>query len=215
MSFLTHHSRGPAFRAAGVWGLTLGLAVVTLLGCQAAPKGQLVAPAVAGSDADAQLQFWHGLSEHPIASNDEAFHGLLLYLDGKSDATDYAGRVAALQSKGLLGEGFAQPADAPIRRGTLAAIVARLTQLRGGVNLTIFGPGFAYGRYALRETEYQGLFPDQSSPNQTFSGLEFVGIIGRLEDFQRYHPVKSVDTPASPAATAPAQENAPATAPAP
>ena len=40
------------------------------------------------------------------------------------------------------------------------------------------------GRYAMRELVYMDLFPP-STPNQTFSGAEYLGIIGRIEDYQR------------------------------
>jgi hypothetical protein len=40
---------------------------------------------------------------------------------------------------------------------------------------------------------FVGLYPP-SSPNQTFSGSEFVGIIGRIEDYQRGNPA---DVPAA------------------
>jgi hypothetical protein len=39
-------------------------------------------------------------------------------------------------------------------------------------------------RYATRELVYLELYPP-STPNQTFSGAEYVGIIGRIEDYQR------------------------------
>jgi hypothetical protein len=39
-------------------------------------------------------------------------------------------------------------------------------------------------RYATRELMYLDLYPP-SSPQQTFSGTEFLGIIGRIEDYQR------------------------------
>ena len=38
--------------------------------------------------------------------------------------------------------------------------------------------------YATRELVYLELYPP-STPNQTFSGAEYVGIIGRIEDYQR------------------------------
>ena len=44
--------------------------------------------------ADAQIDFWHELADEPVTTNDDAFHGLLLYVDGKDDSADYAGRVA-------------------------------------------------------------------------------------------------------------------------
>ena len=39
-------------------------------------------------------------------------------------------------------------------------------------------------RYAVRELQFMELYPP-SSPTQTFSGTEFLGIIGKLEDYQR------------------------------
>jgi len=42
-------------------------------------------------------------------------------------------------------------------------------------------------RYAVRELMFLNVYPP-STPNQSFSGNEFVGIIGRVEDFQRGDP---------------------------
>ena len=36
---------------------------------------------------------------------------------------------------------------------------------------------------------YMNLYP-VSSPNQTFTGNEFLGIIGRMEDYQRSNPAE-------------------------
>jgi hypothetical protein len=44
-----------------------------------------------------------------------------------------------------------------------------------------FGPT---PRYATRELVYLDLYPP-SGPNQTFSGTEFLGIMGKIEDYQR------------------------------
>jgi hypothetical protein len=142
------------------------------------------------SDADSQIEFWHALTEQPICSNDAAFHGLLLYLENKDDSTDYVGRVATLKSRGMLPSGFNQPADAAIQRGTLAVALCRALQIKGGVTMRVLGPS---ERYALRELQFLGLYPP-GSQQQTFSGNEYVGIIGRIEDYQRGNPA---DKPAS------------------
>jgi hypothetical protein len=42
----------------------------------------------------------------------------------------------------------------------------------------------ASARYATKELVFLGIFPP-SSPNQTFSGTEYLGIIGKAEDHQR------------------------------
>ena len=45
--------------------------LLLLAGCQAARSGKLVAREFAGSDPDAQVAFWHALTDEPVASNDQ------------------------------------------------------------------------------------------------------------------------------------------------
>ncbi len=128
-----------------------------------------------------QMEFWHGLTDRPVTCNDDAFHGLLLFLDGNDPGTTYADRVAALKSRKLLPSYFNSPANEPVQRGTLAFAFVQALHIQGGWVMTVFGPS---PRYAVRELEDMNLYP-RSSPEQTFSGSEFVGIIGRAEDYQR------------------------------
>src|SRR4051812_2029438 len=132
--------------------LSISLLLSLLLaGCHQAHVQQLLPKDVMASDADAQIEFWHRLTEEPVCSNDAAFHGLLLYLDNQDNTTDYASRVALLKSRGLLQSGFNQPADAGIQRGTLAVALCRALQIKGGVTMRVLG---ASDRYALRELQF-------------------------------------------------------------
>ena len=155
-----------------------------LLGCHSAKVAQPLTDTLGGNDPDAQMEFWHTLANRPLTSNDEAFHGLLLYLDNQDPATDYDGRLKALKDRGLLDKGFDQPAGQAVQRGTLAQALVRALKIKGGLfqRLTHDNP-----RYAVRELMYLDLYP-ASSPQQTFSGTEFLGIIGRIEDYQRGNP---------------------------
>ena len=168
------------------------LAIALLSGCHIAPTHvpDSLTAEFGGSDLDAQMEFWHQLAEKPFTSNDDAFHGLLLYMDGKDDAETYDARVANLRSRNMLPKGFDEPGDVAVNRGTLAVAIMRLTGIKGGVTTRVFG---ASPRYAVRELMFAGLYPN-SSPNQTFSGSEYVGIIGRVEDYQRGNPA---DVPAA------------------
>src|SRR5215204_1585176 len=80
----------------------LVVAALVLTGCQNARVDRPLTAELGASDEDTQLEFWHTLAEQPVTSNDDAFHGLLLFLDGTDPATDYAGRVAALQERRYL-----------------------------------------------------------------------------------------------------------------
>ncbi|MGB7160845.1 MAG: hypothetical protein WBD40_22470, partial [Tepidisphaeraceae bacterium] len=186
----------PEYRGEGVCRLAyLFVSIVLALfacGCQSSSTRvpESLTTKFGGSDLDAQMEFWHALAEKPLTSNDDAFHGLLLYLDNKDDAKDYAGRVANLRSRDMLPRGFDEPADYAVRRGTLAVAILKLTGIRGGLTLRVFGPS---PRYSVRELMFVGLYPP-STPNQVLTGPEYVGIIGRVEDYQRGNPA---DVPAA------------------
>ncbi|MGD0389407.1 MAG: hypothetical protein ABSC42_10685 [Tepidisphaeraceae bacterium] len=154
---------------------------VVCAGCQTAHVNSSLTAKFSGNDADAQLNFWHELANRHLTSNDEALHGLLLYADGRDDANTYDKRVATLKSRGLLAASFSEPANDAIRRGDLAVAIVNLLGIKGGWVMHIFGPT---PRYAVRELVYAGIFPP-SSPQQTFSGAEFVGVIGKLDDYQQ------------------------------
>jgi hypothetical protein len=152
-----------------------------LTGCTAARVEEPLTAKYGAGDEDTQLEFWHSLAEQPVTSNDDAFHGLLLFLDGTDGNADYDGRVAALKDRRLLPAGFDQPAEQGVDRGTLAVALSRALGIRGGVVMSLIGPS---ARYATKELIFLGIYPP-SSPNQTFSGTEFLGIVGKAEDYQR------------------------------
>src|SRR6185437_4656858 len=132
--------------------------------------------ALSGSDPDAQLAFWGDLPDEEVASNDEAFHAILLYVDNKDDSADYAARVATLKKRSMLPKKFNEPAEAAVTRGTLAVAILQILHERGGITLHLFGPS---PRYATRELMFLNVYPS-STPNQAMSGNELVGIIGRV-----------------------------------
>src|SRR5258706_15624385 len=163
--------------------------MLILAGCESARVAQPLTGKLSGNDPDSQLEFWHTLATRPVTSNDEAFHGLLLYADGQDAARDCAARVSALKSRKMLPANFDRRADQAVERGPLAVAICRALEIKGGVMLRMTGAQ----RYAVRELQFLDLYPP-SGPNQTFSGSEYLGIIGRMEDFQRGNPA---DAPAT------------------
>lgn len=171
------------------WLASVGL--VCLVGCQVTTVQQTVVSKHGENTPDAQLDFWHGLNEAPVATNDDAFHAVLLFVDGSDPNADYPARMAALKARGMVQNGFNEPANQSVTRGTLAVALVKALQIRGGLMMHLVGP---IPRYAVRELYSEGVFP-LSSPHQTFSGAELVGVIGRVEDYQR--GVASVERPAA------------------
>jgi hypothetical protein len=164
-------------------------ALAFLWGCHSATVQTPVTAKFSANDPDSQMNFWHELQNQAVTSNDDAFHGLLLYADNHDDAKNYDQRVSTLKSHGLLPESFSEPANTSIKRGVLAVAIVKMTGIKGGWVMHVFGPIFGpTQRYSVKELVYEGIYPP-SSPQQTFSGAEFVGIIGKLDDYQQ--PVAS------------------------
>jgi hypothetical protein len=191
-------SKTSAFRRA-ISAVACPFAAVLFLlaGCSTVTVPRSVLPRDGGNAPDEQLDYWHTIATKTLINNDEALHGLALYLDGKDDATTYDARVASLKSRGFLAQNFNQPADEALQRGTIAVALAKSLHLKGGLTVRIVGYS---PRYAARELEYKGIYPS-SSTEQLFTGGEFVGVIGKAEDFRAGDPT---NLPASevPATTA-------------
>jgi hypothetical protein len=168
--------------------LSLAILVVAassqLVGCHTAHDLAPLPAHLFANDADAQLEFWHTVASRKLATNDEAFHGLLLYLDNQDPADSYEERVTLLRKRRMLPTHFNGGPNDAVTRGTLSVSIVRALRIKGGVMMRLTGPN---PRYATRELQFMGLYPP-SSQNQIFSGSEFVGIIGRLDDFQHGVP---------------------------
>lgn len=169
------------------------LMALAFAGCSGAAVQRPAAGALLGSEPEEQMEFWHTLAESKLVSNDEAFHAVLLAMEGSDAAGDYAARVVAMKERGLLDDGFDEPADRAVTRGTLARAFAEALDIKGGVVMRIVGP---HPRYALREMIHLALFPPNSSTGQTLSGRDFSAIIGRIDDYQQAIPVEPGYDPA-------------------
>jgi hypothetical protein len=101
-----------------------------------------------------------------------------------------------LKSRQLLPNDFNQSANQGLERGTLAVILTRMLHIKGGLMLHLVSSS---PRYAVRELYYEDIYP-LSSAQQTFSGADLVGIMGRVEDYQRGDPANrpAADLPSDP-----------------
>lgn len=131
-------------------------------------------------DLTRDIAFWHKLPERSAVTNDEGLHGLLSFIYGEDPAADYPARVKLAKEQGLVAKDFNEPANATLTKGTLAAALARTMNIKGGVMLQLSGNS---GRYATRELTYMGILPEGSTENQSISGLDFVGVISKAQDF--------------------------------
>lgn len=161
----------------------LGVAMfasATLPGCQRVTVDQPALAQSLGSSFEDQLEFWHALTEQPLLTNNDALRGLLLFFDDEDETSDYNARVALCKQRGWLNETFDEDAQLAASRGTLATLLVRALDIKGGVTMRLWGVS---PRYAIRELKYVGIYPP-SSESQAFSGFEFVSLIGRVENYR-------------------------------
>jgi hypothetical protein len=173
--------------------MLIALILQLLVGCRTASVPQSVTSTLDRADPDATIEFWHQLSDRPVACYDDAFHGLLIYIDGEDTSENYTARVDMLKTRGLLARDFDAPPTQAVDRGTLAVAIARALKIKGGLMMRATN---AAPRYAVRELMYEGVYPP-SSPHQTFSGAEFLGVMGKMEDWLRAQRGAEIEVPAA------------------
>ncbi|MDB5331205.1 MAG: hypothetical protein JWP03_2356 [Phycisphaerales bacterium] len=179
----------PLSRTARILAASL-LGATFVAGCQSVRVHDPLPAGWSDNDAHARTEFWYRLAARPVATNDEAFHAVLLYLDNTDACVDYAARVKTLQGRKMLPTDFHQASDEAVGRGTLAVALVRALKIEGGATMQLFG---ATPRYAVRALEYRGIYPP-SSPNQGVSGGALVGIMQKAEEFEHGSPA---DAPAA------------------
>lgn len=174
------------------------LLALLLTGCKTAQVTTSLTSQYPGNDMDSQMNFWHSLNDKKLISNDEAMHGALLFYCGEDHSANYADRVTRFKQDGFLAGNFDGTENEAITRGQLAAILASMLKVKGGVMMQVFGP---QPRYALKEMVALNIFPDSSS-QQVINGAQFIEIIGRAEDYQlktkRMAPAEKLDIAQNP-----------------
>lgn len=131
-------------------------------------------------DLDGDLNYWHTLPTRSAVCNDEGLHGIFLLADGEDTLGSYEARVMEAKKRGYLHEDWAEAANLSMRRGTLARSVCVICKIKGGVMMQIFGP---LPRFAIRELVYMQIMGDPSTEAQSITGLEFLGVISKAQDY--------------------------------
>ena len=146
-------------------------------------------------DPSGEVAFFHNMASQPTITNDEAIHSLHLLNAAEDLTADYAARVASAKAAGWLSTSFDEPANFTAQRGMIAAAIARICRIQGGVMMRVLGPT---PRYALRELVALRIMPDGSTDNQAISGGEFLATLGRARDYVIIETIKNPARDAQP-----------------
>lgn len=168
---------------------TLALVCVAgalLAGCATEP--QIRQGDVSAMATDDSAGYIDRLYSQDRVSQDEAFAGMLLMLDGAAPQQDFAARVRALADRDVVDPAWTFDPDAPLTKGQAAYMAYQAGGFPGGLTLTLVGPT---QRYALRELQYQGIMSNGVFYTDV-TGMEYAGLLTRTDAYRRTGDVPEV-----------------------
>ena len=144
-------------------------------------------------DVDA---FWHDhLATQPMVTTAEAFRAVLLLADGDEQQTDFASRQAALEERGIVRPAWKLQREAAIDRGSVAYMVCRVMQIKGGINLTTSSRlGVGDRRYAVRELVHRRML-QRGADYQYLTGGEMMDLLIEADRYMSRHGHYESDEP--------------------
>ena len=125
------------------------------------------------ADGDS-AQLAYELSQSKWCSNDAACSLVLHLSEGEDSCGDFAERLELLRTKNLVQNGWNLKGDEPVTKGTLAYMLCRALDIKGGLFMHLLPSR----RYAYREAVYQELMR-VGSELEPLTGPEAVGVVGR------------------------------------
>jgi hypothetical protein len=146
-------------------------------------SGQATLPAGESSSA-----FLDRVSSSPTVSENNAFRGVLMLLDGTDSNETFAQRVEALEARGIVRPCWNFDADRPVTKGRLAYMIYKAANVPGGVTLTLFGPS---EWYCLKELQYQG-FMTPGAVYADVTGMQYVGVLNRTDGYMQTGEIPDV-----------------------
>ncbi|HKQ50637.1 MAG TPA: hypothetical protein VJZ71_21380 [Phycisphaerae bacterium] len=117
------------------------------------------------------------VAELNLVTVDEAYRAMLILADGQDGSKDFEERKTKLESRGIARSAWKLEPENVIDSGSVAYMVCKICQIRGGVNMNLFGSwGLGDRRYALRELVYREMI-DESVDYQFMTGAILYGLM--------------------------------------
>ncbi|MCE5325337.1 MAG: hypothetical protein LLG01_02875 [Planctomycetaceae bacterium] len=147
-------------------------------GCQSPDRIAAAANLPPGEDSAA---FLDRMSSQPAVSENDAFRGMLMVIEGQDKTADFRQRADALIARGVVSRQWDLDATRPLTRGQLAYMVCQACDIRGGVIMHLSGPST---RYCLRELQFHTMMGEGVEYNPV-TGMEYVAVLNRAEIYRR------------------------------
>jgi len=129
----------------------------------------------AGVAEDGSAELAYKLAFKKWGTNAEACSMMLYLVEGEDQGETFEQKQQLLQSRGILPGDWDLSATEPVRKGTLALMLCRALDIKGGLFMRLVGGR----RYAYREAVYLDLMQG-GSEREYLTGPEVVDIMGRV-----------------------------------
>jgi len=170
----------------------LGLIALTIfLGCsrQAGPQPPSATPGASTVGEQTQsadeMDFLGQMVATPKCTVADAVRGVTILINGTDVASTHDERYHYLLDRGVVRPEWKLSADQWIDRGTLAYMLLKAINVKGGINMILFGShGLGDRRYAYREFLYRDLMRSGVDYNYV-SGPEFITTLGNVDRYRQ------------------------------
>jgi hypothetical protein len=161
---------------------TLAIAVVAsslaLGGCSQVTRPE---QAQAGEKVDSNVFLHEHLPGQSMVTVAEAYRAMVMLAEGQDKLDSFAAREEYLLARQIARPAWKLQRDMAIDRGSVAYMVMRILNIRGGVNANVYGRlGIGDRRYAVRELAYRSIMTD-APPYRLISGAELVDVLGNAD----------------------------------
>ncbi len=171
------HDEPRAWRSSLALVIALVGSVSTLIegGCE---RATMTTSSVEKFDTkETEIDFFEDLERSQVVSNNDALHAYFLLTDKDDGWVTYDERLAEAKRRRWLSDSFNEPSTQSAEVGWVASVACRIAKIRGGMSMILFGP---VPRYAVRELNQMQILIGKKE-SQSFSGLEFVDFLTRLD----------------------------------
>ncbi len=165
------------------------LLLLLAVACARTTLKSSVAAEHGGTDEFAELDFWEGISEAKLVTNQDALHAMLLSVEQAQAGADYTAEVRRARERGWVKESWNKPANETAQTGLIARAICIEYDIEGGVTMRVLGPR---PRYAVHQLTWLGLLPTRGT-KEALSGLELIALLSNVEDFATADDTKPED----------------------
>ncbi|MEK6643965.1 MAG: hypothetical protein AABZ08_08650 [Planctomycetota bacterium] len=183
----THRFSGPRLSDCFLAGM-----IAFAVGCAGPRKTAPTVDAAGLSDEAFQMY----LAQVDLVTVDEAYRAMLILADGECKAKTFAERKNQLESQGISRGSWKLQQDNVIDCGSIAFMVCRICQIKGGIDMHLLGSwGLGDRRYAMRELVYREMSED-AVDYQYMTGARLVGLLAKADQVmaqKNLYPNQGID----------------------